>query len=83
MISLGVSQAQRRFTQILNQQILIVDKKSHLKKAVILPYDDYLKLIKNSSLEENDLIGGSFAKFVGILDNQYETDDAKYKKIIK
>jgi len=83
MILLGVSQAQAQFTQILNQPVLIVDKKSHHKKAVILPYDDYLKLIKNSSLEKEELRNSSFSKFIGILDDDYKINDTKYNEIVK
>lgn len=43
MLELGISQAQAQFTQLLNQTVLIVDKKVHHKKAVILPYDGYIK----------------------------------------
>jgi hypothetical protein len=83
MIVLGVSQAQAQFTQLLNQSVLIVDKKSHRKKAVILPYDDYLKLIQNTHIEEKELGNSNFSKFVGILDNDFKTDDTKYNKIVK
>jgi len=83
MISLGVSQAQAQFTQLLNQSVLIIDKKSHLKKAVILPYDDYLRLLQNTSLEKDELTQSSFSKFIGILDDDYKTDDAKYNEILK
>jgi hypothetical protein len=38
MLELGISQAQTQFTQLLNQTVLIIDKKAHNKKAVILPY---------------------------------------------
>ena len=41
MLELGISQAQTQFTQLLNQSVLIVDKKAHRKKAVILPYENY------------------------------------------
>ena len=83
MISLGISQAQAQFTQLLNQSVLIIDKKSHRKKAVILPYDDYLRLLQNTSLEKNELSHSSFSKFIGILDDDYKTDDVKYNEIIK
>jgi hypothetical protein len=82
MISLGVSQAQAQFTQILNQAVLIVDKKSHHKKAVILPYDVYLKLIADADTKANKLDDGIFSKFVGILDDDFQTNDAKYNKIV-
>ena len=82
MLELGISQAQAQFTKLLTQTVFIVDKKAHQKKAVIMPYEDYVKLIKQSIKKEN-LEEGSFNKFVGILDKQFETDDEKYKAIVK
>ena len=82
MIELGISQAQAQFTKILNKTVFIVDKKAHRKKAVIMPYEEYEKLIRNSIKKEN-LEEGSFNKFVGILDSDFETDDEKYKAIVK
>jgi len=82
MLELGISQAQTQFTQLLNQSVLIVDKKAHRKKAVILPYENYIELISKVSQNSEDLQEGSFAKFVGILDNDFQTDDIKYNKIL-
>ena len=45
MLELGISQAQTQFTKLLNQTVVIVDKKSHIKKAVILPYEEYTQII--------------------------------------
>ena len=82
MLELGISQAQAQFTKILSQTVFIVDKKAHKKKAVIMPYEEYEKLIKLSGTKEN-LEKGSFNQFVGILDNTFKTDDMKYNEIIK
>ena len=82
MLELGISQAQTQFTKLLTQTVIIVDKKAHIKKAVILPYDEYASLIKKASTKEN-LENGIFAQFVGILDDKFETNDLKYKEIIK
>ncbi len=82
MLELGISQAQSQFTKILNQFVTIVDKKSHHKKAVILPYDEYISLVKKAADKES-LQHGSFSKFVGILDNEFSCDDVKYNEIIK
>jgi len=81
MLELGISQAQSQFTQLLTQQVLIVDKKAHHKKAVILPYEEYKRLITKANGDTAD--SSVFSKFVGILDNQYKTDDSKYNDIIK
>lgn len=82
MLELGISQAQAQFTKLLTQTVFIVDKKAHQKKAVILPYEEYEQLLKQSIRKEN-LEDGSFNKFVGILDNEFSTDDEKYKAIVK
>ena len=82
MLELGISQAQTQFTQLLNKTVLIVDKKAHNKKAVILPYEDYINLISQIPKSNNNLQEGAFSKFVGILDTKFITDDIKYNKII-
>ena len=81
MLELGISQAQAQFTKILNQTVIIVDKKAHSKKAVILPYDEYDKLIKKTITAE-ELQSGGFEDFIGILDNNFKTDDLKYNRIV-
>jgi len=82
MLELGISQAQAQFTKILSQTVFIVDKKAHKKKAVIMPYAEYEKLIKQSGIKEN-LEEGSFNRFVGMLDKTFETNDMKYNEIVK
>lgn len=82
MLELGISQAQAQFTKLLTQTVFILDKKARQKKAVIMPYSEYEKLIKQASSKES-LSDGGFNKFVGILDNNFKTDDEKYNKIIK
>ena len=66
MIELGVSQAQSQFTKLLDKTTLIVDKKSNQKKAVLLPYEIYLKLL--------------FDRFVGSLDENFITNDKNFFK---
>jgi len=82
MLELGISQAQSQFTKILNQFVTIIDKKSHHKKAVILPYDEYISLLKRATDKES-LKDGSFSKYVGILDDDFSSDDMKYNEIVK
>ncbi len=82
MLELGISQAQAQFTKILNQAVLIVDKKAHHKKAVILPYEEY-KILLNKSISKDELKNGVFDKFIGILDKDFRIDDDKYKSIMK
>ncbi len=82
MLELGISQAQTQFTQLLNKTVLIVDKKAHHKKAVILPYEEYKSLIARATANNSNTNNSSFSKFVGILNNNYETNDIKYNEII-
>ncbi len=82
MLELGISQAQAQFTKILNQTVIIVDKKANHKKAVIMPYEEYNLLVSKVSDKES-LKNGTFSKFVGILDKNFETNDIKYKEIIE
>ena len=78
MLELGIPQVQAQFTQILNQAALIVDRKAHHKKAVILPYDEYMNLITHILKSDK----GGFNKFVGVLDKDFKTNDVKYNEII-
>ncbi len=82
MIELGISQAQSQFTKILNQTVIIVDKKSHLKKAVIMPYEEYNRLVLNAA-GKADFEDGTFNQFIGLLDNDFTSNDTKYNEIIK
>jgi len=83
MLELGISQAQTQFTKLLNQAALIVDKKAHVKKAVILPYEEYEMLLKQAQKQKNSPKKSSFREFVGVLDNDFETEDARYKAIVQ
>ncbi|HRF57679.1 MAG TPA: hypothetical protein PLV58_09810 [Campylobacterales bacterium] len=49
---------------------------------MILPYEEYSKLIKQSATKES-LKNGGFSKFVGVLSQDFQTDDAKYQEIVK
>ena len=82
MIELGISQAQMQFTKLLGQSVLIFDKKTHIKKAVMLPYEEYSALIKKAMSKE-DLANGGFGDFKGTLSNDFKVDDARYVDIIK
>ncbi len=44
MKELGVAEAQSKFIKLLSETVLVVDKKSNRKRAVILPYEEYSKL---------------------------------------
>lgn len=82
MIELAVTEAQRKFTKLLSKTVLIVDKKSHKKKAVLLPYEEYNKLIAKKATKE-DFSKGVFSKFEGVLKKDFKTDDERYSEIVK
>lgn len=83
MIEIGVSQAQMQFTKLLDKVSIIIDKKSKIKKAVILPYDEYQRLLKNQKENPSDNKEGMFDSFVGVLSDSFESDDERYKQIVK
>lgn len=82
MLELGISQAQAQFTKLLNQTVVVVDKKANHKKAVIMPYEEYNLLVSKASDKES-LQNGVFSKFVGILDKDFQTNDMKYREIVE
>ncbi len=79
MLSLSVSQAQRQFTSILSEVTTIIDKKSNIKKAVIIPYDMYEKLVSKSKKQDKIDLN----HFEGILKGDLVTDDPRYNEILK
>jgi len=81
MLELGISQAQSQFTKLLNKTAIIVDKKSNIKRAVMMPYEEYRRLMKMAS-QNSDKNKGIFDQFVGRLDNEFQTDDSKYHRIV-
>ena len=81
MLELGISQAQSQFTKLLNKTAVIIDKKSNIKKAVIMSYEEYSRLLKLANKnKENDT--GIFTQFIGTLDNDFKIDDEKYHRIV-
>ncbi len=81
MLELGVSQAQAQFTKLLNKKVMIIDKKTNIKKAVILPYDEYMQLIAKTKSKKK-VKNGIFNKYIGLLDKDFKSDDEKYNKIL-
>lgn len=81
MLEMGISQAQTQFTKLLSKTVVIVDKKAHVKKAVIMPYDEYMHLVKRTTRGEN-MDNGVFDQFAGLLESDFKTDDEKYNKIV-
>ncbi len=81
MLELGVSQAQAQFTKLLNKKVMIIDKKTNIKKAVILPYDEYMQLIAKTKSKKK-VKNGIFNKYIGLLDKDFKSDDEKYNRIL-
>jgi len=79
MLSLSVSQAQRQFTSLLSEVTTVIDKKSNIKKAVILPYEMYEKLLEKSTKSSKSELDG----LRGIFAADFETDDERYNDILK
>lgn len=82
MKELSVSQAQKQFTSLLSEVTTIVDKKSHRKKAVLIPYDLYEKLVNNKKSQSPEK-KRALDEFTGLLSNDFKADDARYNAIIK
>ena len=81
MLELGISQAQSQFTKLLNKTAVIIDKKSNIKKAVMMPYEEYSRLLKLANQnKEGD--NGIFNQFIGTLDTDFKADDEKYHRIV-
>lgn len=81
MLELGIAQAQTQFTKLLTKTAVIIDKKSNIKKAVLMPYDEYNRLVKMAS-QNRDIDHGIFNQFIGTLDSEFKTDDSKYHRIV-
>ena len=82
MVEVGIAQAQTHFTKLLDHTVLIVDKKSHRKRAVIVPYEEYVRLTSDKRSEAYPS-KGVFSRFVGVLDSEFHTDNPKYNEIVR
>jgi len=85
MIEMGIAEVQNKFTKLLSTPVIIVDKKSHKKKAVILPYDVYEKLARTQRKEKVFRDDAELDAFLGLLEgaDTLDIDDERYKAIIK
>jgi hypothetical protein len=85
MLQVGISEFQNQLTRLLDTEVMIVDKKSHKERAVLLPIDVYKKLDafrRKASLQQPD---PELETFGGILQGakKPDTDDARYKAIMR
>lgn len=85
MIEMGIAEVQSKFTKLLSTAITIVDKKSHKKKAVILPYEMYEKLARTQRKEKVFRDDAELDAFLGLLEgaDTLDTHDERYKAIIQ
>jgi len=85
MIEMGIAEVQNKFTKLLSTAVTIVDKKSHKKKAVILPYDMYEKLARTQRREKVFRDDAELDAFIGLLEgaDELDTTDERYKAIMK
>ena len=81
MLELSISKAQLQLARLLTKRVIVMDDNSNIKKAVIIPYEEYSCLLKMAS-KNRDFNNGIFNKFVGRLDNKFRIDDSKYNRII-
>lgn len=85
MIEMGIAEVQNKFTKLLSTAVTIVDKKSHKKKAVILPYEMYEKLARRQRREKVFRDDAELDAFIGLLEgaDELDTTDERYKAIMK
>lgn len=85
MIEMGIAEVQNKFTKLLSTAVTIVDKKSHKKKAVILPYEMYEKLARTQRKEKVFRDDAELDAFLGLLEgaDKLDTTDERYKAIVK
>ena len=85
MIEMGIAEVQSKFTKLLSTAITIVDKKSHKKKAVILPYEMYEKLARTQRKEKVFRDDAELDAFLGLLEgaDRLDVEDERYKAIIQ
>lgn len=85
MIEMGIAEVQNKFTKLLSTPVIIVDKKSHKKKAVILPYDMYEKLARTQRREKVFRDDAELDAFIGLLEgaDNLDTEDERYKNIMQ
>jgi hypothetical protein len=79
MLEMGIAEVQSQFTKLLSKAVTIVDKKSHKKRAVILPYGMYEELIKEHNKQKVFEEDRELDAFVGILKgaNTLDIDDER------
>lgn len=82
---MGIAEVQNKFTKLLSTAVTIVDKKSHKKKAVILPYEMYEKLARRQRREKVFRDDAELDAFIGLLEgaDELDTTDERYKAIMK
>ncbi len=84
MLEVGVSEAQGRFTKLLSESVTIVDRKTHTKRAVMLPYAVYEELLKAQRKHKVFEPDDELDAFVGILaEGDAPDEDERYRAIVR
>lgn len=84
MLEVGVSEAQSRFTKLLSESVTIVDRKTHAKRAVMLPYAVYEELLKAQRRHKVFEPDDELDAFVGILaEGAVPEEDERYQAIVE
>jgi len=85
MIEMGIAEVQNKFTKLLSTAVTIVDRKSHKKRAVILPYEMYEKLARTQRKEKVFREDAELDAFLGLLEgaDKLDMEDERYKAIVK
>ncbi len=84
MLEVGVSEAQGRFTKLLSESVTIVDRKTHTKRAVMLPYAVYEELLKAQRKHKVFESDDELDAFVGILaEGDASDEDERYRAIVR
>lgn len=83
MLEIGVAEAQKSLLKILDTSTIIIDRRSNVRKAVVLPYAEYEKLLRQNRREILFEKDDEIEQFIGLFSKDFKADDIKYNKIIK
>ncbi len=80
MRHLSVAETQKQLTKLFSTTTIIIDEKTNVKKAVLLPYETYKNLLAVSKSKQPTL---KFDSFEGVLSQDFKNNDTRYQEIIK
>ncbi|MBN2826147.1 MAG: hypothetical protein JXQ76_12530 [Campylobacterales bacterium] len=82
MLEVDISYAKSKFDTLLTQEVVIVDNEHRIKQAVLLPYTLYNEIMQKV-MRKDKMRKGSFNQFQGILSQDFQTNDSRYRAIIE